>query len=200
MAGQPRRFVVFLAVAAVVLVCAAVWRSGNPRPDSWDPSSPQTLELRQFAPPFELYDQGTSDKKPRIVNLGAYLHRHQIVLVFYEGDPENCQPLIALRDAYEKLESNNIKVFGVSTRLPQENRKTKAPFPFPLLSDVNFMNPDSAHKMWGRLKVSDRPGGGPETIPGVFLIDRAGTVAWEGKLPLPLAGSADVIGLLLNGA
>lgn len=198
MAAQSRRFVVFLAAAAVVLVAAAVWRSANPRPDSWDPSAPQTLELRQFAPAFELYDQGSGEKKPRLVNLRSYLHRHQIVLVFFNGNPESDPTLWSLRERHEDLEAESIKVFGVTTQLPQVNRKTNEPFPFPLLSDVESMSPDSAHKMWGRLRPSDAPGGGPETIPGVFLIDRAGTVAWEDKLPRPLGDDVDLIERLLG--
>ena len=176
--------VVLPAIAAVMLGLTA-WRMANPR-QSVDPEN--APRLRRPAPSFQLYDQGGDGVKPRVVNLDSYLHRHRIVLAFYDGQkgPEDDPLLRELRRFHDALENENIVVFGISTALPQENRRNSVTqFPFKLLSDVTAEAKNSVHRTWGRLieaPTIDQPSG---TKPGVFLIDRKGLVAWDDDHPHP---------------
>ena len=158
-------------------------------------------QYRRPAPAFQLYDQGSEDVKPRVVNLQSYLHRHTIVLVFYDGlrGPEADPLLVQLRDAHDEIRQRNIMVFGVSTALPQENRQNSAqPFPFKLLSDVTATSRDSVHRVWDRFippPSLDKPAG---TDPAVFIIDRAGLVPWGTSHPLPDDSPETVLERLLE--
>lgn len=154
------------------------------------------------APTFTLYDQGSENVKPRMVNLGAYLHRYRILVVFYDGQegPESDPTLLLLRRFHAALEDAGVVVFGVSTALPQENRnRSTQPFPFRLLSDVTPFEPKSVHRTWGRLAPPAAPGEPPGTIPGAFVIDRAGRVAWEGNHPKPDESPDTLVSRLLRG-
>ena len=152
--------------------------------------------MRQPAPVFQLYDQNST-----IVNLEAYLHRHRIVIVFFNGQagPETNETLVALRDFHQALEAENIIVLGVSTALPQEIRNNSSrPFPFPILSDPAATAFESAHRKWGRFiepTSLDKPAG---TKSGVFLIDRAGLVPWEGQYPRPESNGSSIVARLLG--
>lgn len=178
-------FIVLLPLIAVVMLSLTAWRMANPR----QPRDPdQAPDLTSPAPAFQLYDQGGDGIKPRVVNLESYLHRHRIVLAFYDGQkgPEADPLLRELRTFHRLLQDEGIIVFGISTALPQENRRNStSPFPFKLLSDVTATAKNSVHRTWGRFKEPpsiDQPAG---TKPGVFLIDRKGLVTWDGDHPKP---------------
>jgi peroxiredoxin len=184
---------VILVCATILIVALCAWRLANPRQRSvFDPN--RVSDLRP-APSFQLHDQNS-----RVVKLDSYLHRHQIVLVFFDDKtgPEADSTLVELRNFYPALKDRNIIVLGVSTALPQQNRKPpNLPFPFPLLSDVLATDPNSAHRKWGRLiepKSLDKP---PGTAPAVFLIDRAGTVEWSGNAPKPVEDPSAIASFLL---
>ena len=189
---QDKRILV-LPVAAVIILTAVIWRTNNPRPSQSEMELP--AETRQ-APSFQLYDQNST-----LVKLDAYLHRHRVVLVFYDGQagPDESPVLQELRKFHPALEQEGVVVFGVSTALPQENRNNSAqPWPFALLSDAVAADRNSVHSVWGRLippPSLDRPAG---TKPGVFLIDRRGQVPWKGDLPQPEAETRTLISRLLR--
>ena len=192
-----RRAAKLLAVVAVVMATLTAWRLANPHQKQ---DSSRNV-LRRPAPSFQLYEQGTDSRKPRIVNLEAYLHRHQIVIVFFDGQsgPENNPVLVELRKFYDALHEEGIIVLGISTALPQQNRSNSiTPFPFALLSDVTATAKNSVHRTWGCFVepvTLDQPA---RTKPAVFVIDRAGTVAWEGSLPLPESNPRSVVARLLS--
>jgi peroxiredoxin len=135
---------------------------------------------------FELYDQNN-----KTVRLERYLGRHSIILVFFDqrtgadGDPV----LLALRENAKRLNRENVIVLGVSTALPQDNRKRieerqkedpDFDLPFLLLTDLP---PECrVHRQWGRF---DEAVGLP--LPGLFYIDRAGNVDWAGRFPKPVS-------------
>lgn len=173
--------VLVIPLAAVVITLLCVWRAVTPR----NPVPADALpDLKQAAPAFQLYDQSST-----LVKLDAFLHRHHIVVVFYDGQagPESNTTLCELREFHPALKQEGVIVVGVSTALPQENRNNASrPFPFPLLSDADAISQTSAHRRWGRfIKPAslDKP---PGTVPGVFLIDRAGLVRWDTNTNSPL--------------
>lgn len=189
-----RKRILILPLSAAVIAMLCGWRVLNPQ--GLTDGVGEHPEMRQPAPLFQLYDQQST-----IVNLDAYLHRHRIVIVFFDGQagPESNETLVTLRDFYQALQAESIIVLGVSTALPQEIRNNSIqPFPFPILSDVAATARESAHRKWGRFiepASLDRPAG---TQPGVFLIDRAGLVAWEGQYPRPEANTSSIVARLLS--
>lgn len=190
--------ILILAAAGLIIAGLTAWRMANPRHND---GTMFAAETRRPAPPFQLYEQGTADAKPRLVNLDAYLHRHRIVIAFYDGQkgPEADPILRQLREFQPALKRENIIVFGVSTALPQENRNNSSqPFPFRLLSDVTATKKDSVHRIWGRFVAPESTGEPPGTKPGVFIIDRAGLVAWEGDAPKPDDSPQTVVSRLLR--
>lgn len=189
---KDRRILAVFACAVVILT-ACIWRSNNPRP----PQSAMELpgETRQ-APSFQLYDQEST-----LVKLDAFLHRHRIVIVFYDGQagPDADETLGKLREFHSALKKEGVVILGVSTALPQENRNnSESVYPFPLLSDAVATDQNSVHSAWGRLippATLDRPAG---TKPGVFIIDRSGQVPWQGDFPNPENDLASLIPRLLK--
>ncbi|MEZ6128310.1 MAG: redoxin domain-containing protein [Planctomycetaceae bacterium] len=190
-----RSHILILSAAAVIISGLCAWRIANPHQRNSQTALP---EMRMAAPAFQLYDQEST-----LVNLESFLHRHQVVLVFFDGQagPESSRVLTQLREFHPALKREGIIVLGVSTALPQEIRNNSAqPFPFPILSDAAATDPKSVHQVWGRYiapESLDKPAG---TIPGVFLIDRAGLVAWEGRFPKPEADPDRIVSRLLSGA
>ena len=190
MSYPPR--VLALAAAGVIIAALCTWRSLNPRTTELNTEAPGE---RRPPPSMQLYDQEST-----LVKLEAFLHRHRIVVVFYDGQagPESDESLVQLRQFYPALKNESIIVLGVSTALPQENRNNSGqPFPFPLLTDAVASSANSVHKAWGRFiepPTLDKPAG---TKPGVFLIDRSGLVPWEGDYPAPLASTESLISRLL---
>jgi peroxiredoxin len=186
--------ILILPLAAAIITGLCVWRITNPRQTGQEVALP---EMRRPAPAFQLYDQEST-----LVNLESFLHRHQIVLVFFDGQtgPESSSVLTQLRDFHPALKREGIILLGVSTALPQQIRNNSLqPFPFALLSDVNAIQADSVHRQWGRFvppPANDQPAG---TLPGVFVIDRSGLVAWEGDAPKPEAQPDRILNTLLSG-
>lgn len=186
--------ILMLLTAAVVITGLCAWRIANPHRANTGGELP---EMRLAAPAFQLYDQEST-----LVNLESFLHRHQIVLVFFDGQagPESSSVLTQMREFYPALKREGMIVLGISTALPQEIRNNSTqPFPFPILSDAAASDPNSVHQVWGRFvapETLDRPGG---TKPAVFVIDRAGLVPWDGQFPKPDADPETLLSRLLAG-
>lgn len=151
---------------------------------------------RRAVAAFRLYDQNS-----RLVNLAAYLNRHQIVLAFFpsHADESPDATIQLLQDHSSELQQAGYRVFGVTTALPQQNRAVYGnDFPFPLLTDPSADRPGSVHRTWGRLRAPGANHPKPVTIPAVFLIDRMGRVAWDDGLPQPIAAEADLVRQLVS--
>ncbi len=164
-----RLYIVMAALAVIVALC--VYASRRNADGTVHPPLPPPTTTKP-APQFELYDQ----KYPsETVRLAAYLGRHRVLVVFFDGKRGADQsPLLSkLRDVHNRMQSQGVYVLAISTALPQENRKTIAragAYPFPLLSDPGML----VHREWGRYDAQhDTP------LTGVFLVDRAGRVAWS---------------------
>ncbi len=126
------------------------------------------------APAFEAMDESNE-----FFRLKAYLGRHRIIVVFYDGDTGADQnaDLRELQRRADELKRLDVKLVGVSRSIPQFNRAAidrMGEFPGPLVSDIEGAIQD----VWGR----SLPNGG--TRPGLFLVDRKGFVRTSGGVPL----------------
>jgi len=177
------RFREFLLIAAAVLIAAAcLYKLTRPQ-ETGD------VERTDFYCPVPrpLFASRSQHRSPQWIKLSAYLSRHQILIVFFdrkqgaEGNPV----LVRLRKEYPRLQANGVKVLGISTAIPQENRppedgrprlhnnQPQQPFPFPLLTDL--APACKIHKQWGRYdQATNRP------LTGVFLVTRDGRARCDG--------------------
>lgn len=184
-----------LPLIAVVIFGVSVWRIAHPRTSSWSGAVP---ERRLPAPVFQLYDQNN-----RIVKLEAYLNRHPILLVFFDGEagPQHDPTLKQLRQMSAALAGEGVIVLGISTALPQDNRlAVSKEWPFVLLSDVAAADRNSVHRVWRRLVEPATPDQPPKTMPGIFFIDRSGLVRCDDHGPIPEPNSATVLQRIFSGA
>lgn len=197
------RRVLLLPLAAAVIAGACWYKISRTYEDGGDG---RARTLRCPAPPFpERRDKRLLNQDNKPVRLKAYLGRHRILVVFYDGvkGAEADPLLVRLRRDYDRLKSRGVIVLGISTATPQQNRPPakdspyrppNAPqeaFPFDLLTD---MGPDyRVHRAWGRLNAA-----GTGTVPGVFLIERNQTVACEEGRPLPLRDADAEVDRLLK--
>lgn len=190
--SRPSR-VLMLPAAALIILAACSWRIANPHKNQAEIELPNNTRP---APRFQLYDQNST-----LVKLDAFLHRHTIIVVFFDGrlGPEANSTLQELKRFYPALKAEGVVVLGVSTALPQENRNNSSkPFPFPLLTDAVSADENSVHQVWGRFVPPpslDKPGG---TNPAVFWIDRKGFVGWENDTPAPVSNPETIVARLLR--
>lgn len=189
-----KRRTMILTGLLILVAGASCWRYLNPRP----PQSVADVGVAFLkpAPVFELFDQ-----KSRLVKLDAFLHRHPILIVFFDGDagPDASDTLTKLRDYYPALKENDVVVLAISNVLPQQNRARGEPFPFPLLSDVGGVGARSIVQEWGCGGAPDSEGLVP-VKEAMFFINRAGFVAWEDNHPKPVEKPLEMINSLLTGA
>lgn len=177
------RRILALIVLAAVIATVSVWRVATNKPQNYEDQVAAASMLRA-APPFELLDS-----ENHLVRLGSFLGRHQIIVLFFDGDrgADQDPELLRLRERYSELRAQNVKVVAISGAIPQQNRAAilrVGEFPFPLLSDIDPLLPDGnlqAHRSWGRLTDSGKP------RTGVFLIDRKGQISFTADGPRPLA-------------
>ncbi len=167
---RPR--VMVLPIAAAIIVGLVAFKLSQPP----QPRSLATQEERRSAPKFAALDSHNE-----LVKLERYLGRQEVLLIFFDGDAGADRDLVLLRvrQEFHALKRRGVQVVAVSAAIPQLNRQAMdrgGSFPFPLLSDPEFY----IHQMWGRYDEERL-----ETQTGVFLIDRAGRVAWSGEFPRP---------------
>ncbi|MCA9082730.1 MAG: redoxin domain-containing protein [Planctomycetaceae bacterium] len=183
-----------LPIAAVVIFGLCVWRISHPRESGY--RSDVVPQLRRPAPSFQLYDQNST-----LVNLESFLHRHVIVLIFFDGQagPDADPCLTQFRNFHAALKKEGIIVLGISTALPQQIRNSaSAVYPFPLLSDAAASDRQSVHRVWNRIiepPTLDQPAG---TKPGIFVIDRTGLVSWDENGPVPEVNPDQVLSQILS--
>ena len=167
---RPR--ILILPIAAAIIGGLVTFKLTRP-PQRQEAISPS--EVRQ-APSFVALD---IDNK--LFKLDRYIGRHEILLVFIDGElGADRDPLLQrVRERFAELKRRGLQVVAVSAALPQYNRQAierGGKFPFPLLSDPEFW----IHRRWGRYEEDEQ-----RPRAGVFLIDRAGRVSWSGRWPRP---------------
>ncbi len=176
-----RFFVVLLIGVGLIGLCG--WRMAANRPQSLA----EQMQRARVERPAENFEG--VDIHNEMFRLERYLGRHRILLVFFSRDETAAHDpaLLAVREAFPRLTANDVKVVGVSTALPQENRRaidTAGDFPFPLISDPD----ESIHRKWSRIDSRTQ-----QPRPGVFLIDRKGTVASLGGIPQPAGNVTELL-------
>ena len=183
-----RRRILVLPAAALLILAMMAYKLTRRYPDR--PISPQAALQTAAAPMFQLTDENNHP-----VRLKSYVGRHRIVLVFYDGElgADRDPTLLQLRGEFERIDSAGIVVFGISTALPQQNRRAierGGAFPFLLLSDIPTgaqSVPFQVHHTWGRIDENTF-----RTHSGVFLIDRKGDVDWSNGKPVPVASTEEL--------
>lgn len=190
-----RRRLLILPIAAAVISGLVLYRLQRPESDS---GAVRTAPAeRRLAPRFALYDQ-----EGQLVKFERYLGRTRLIVVFFDGEAgADADPHLArLRDQFSDVQDAGVQVIGISTATRYANSQSAeragGPFPFPLLTDIDPQQPIPApvHQQFG---LYDMESGGTRT--GVFLIDRAGMVAWEENHPQPVADPERLIALLCRG-
>lgn len=183
-----RKRVLVLPIAAAIITALCVYKLVRDE----TASSGVAPMSRRPAPLFELFN---AERPPELVRLSSYIGRHPIIVVFFDarlGAARDPRLLRLYRDV-DRIRDAGIKVFAVSSALPQENRKVVERMqnsgrdaPFPLLTDLP-PTPQApqrgyvVHKAWGRYDAARG-----EPLLGIFLIDRAGRVAWAAGAPVPV--------------
>ena len=172
-----------VVVAGILIAITASVRIAINRPQDYASQVVAATVMRP-APGFEALDA-----ENHLVRLGAWLGRHGVIVVFFDGEQgADVNPdLLHLRDRMAELKSMDIKVVAVTAAIPQVNRaamnRAGGIFPFPIVSDVDPQSSEGnlrIHRHWGRLdSVTNLPLG------GVFFIDRKGQVAYVGPIPKP---------------
>ncbi len=172
-----RRPGLILPVAAAIIIGLCIYKTNqkHTRP-VFIPASLRPLPVRLH---FELHDQNS-----RSMRLERYLGRHEIVVVFFNGEqgPDQNEALALLKAHAAHLKRRRIIVLGVSSAIPQEHRKA-GDFPFELLTDMDLVSGATGYvrETYGLVDpANDTP------LDGVFYIDRAGRIAWEKDRPQPL--------------
>ena len=164
-----RRIWLIPPAAAVVIAGLVAYRSM--RPPAPAPTADVVARAVRPAPLFRL-----NDERMRPVRLEAYVGRHKLLVVFFDGErsPDPSPLLLELRDGLEKITAAGAKVFAISGSVPARHRELierEGPFHFPMLSDILESGVYGVHRQWGAFdERADRP------IEAVFIVDGAGIV------------------------
>lgn len=189
---KPRDLV--LLISAVAILGLVLWRLNreNIRPDA----SQTTSDVRRLAPRFELYDQHS-----KLVKFERYLGRTRLAVLFIADAPLDEHPLFqSLASKHAAIAAAGVQVIVVGTATPFAIREAEAQrgaeFPFPVLTDIDQKTPvpTPTHRLWGLA------GDDPAAIrDGLFLIERDGTVTWNGSTPRAESDPAKAIEAMQNG-
>jgi peroxiredoxin len=190
-----RQRILVLPAAAVLIAALCVYKVTRTYESAVE-STPATQ--RVLSPRFELYDQNS-----QLVKFERYLGRHEIIVVFFDGKAgaDRDRNLLRLRKAYPRLEARRVVVVGISTVLPQENRRAAercGGIPFPLLSDIPQVGDydvpaPPVHVIFQRYDVEAK-----RTLPGVCYIDRGGMLEWTPEGPRVFDAVEPVLRALFN--
>ena len=188
------RRLIFVLALGVLIATVTIARIVTNQPQTYEEQVAAAVMMRP-APGFEALDS-----EGHLVRLSAWLGRHRIILVFFDGErgADQDADLLKLRDRFAELKETDVKIVGVTLSIPQINRaamdRAGGTFPFPLVSDIDFQSPEGTmriHRHWGRLDAI-----GEQPLKGVFLIDRKGQVAYVGPIPKPYDNVDQVLEIL----
>ena len=179
----------------VLLVVATVtaWRILTPRDDV---KFVATLVDERPAPSFQLLDQNG-----RPVQLEGYLHRHRIVLIFFDGrNGLNGNSILQwIRKFAPAIKRTGIRLIAISTPLTPEFKSQAESFPFPVLHDTWSGQPGSCSVKWGTAILPAKDS--VATIkPAIFVIERTGLVEWDGDTPKPVNDPELFLTQLITGS
>jgi peroxiredoxin len=198
-ATSVQRRILILPLAAVAIAGLVAYRLH--RGERPSPPVPKSAVVRatRTAPPLAI---PLADQHKHIVKLERYYGRAPIVIVFFDRDAgaDKDPYLTQLRDCFHQLEAEGIEVVGISRASSFENRQAEEragqPFPFPLLSDIHpeGHSPAPVSIQFGLFDVATQ-----STGTALFLIDRAGQIAWDGAAPRSVKNPAAAVDALCRG-
>ena len=183
----------FFGSVLLVVATATAWRILTPR-DAVKVTA--TFSDERPAPTFQLLDQNG-----RQANLQSYLHRHRIVLVFFDarngldGDPL----MRRIREFAPAINRTGIKLIAISTPLTPEFKSQAENFPFLVLHDTRSGYPDSSSVMWGTAILPSQ-GAVADIRPAMFVIEQSGLVEWDGEKPKPVDDPELLLTQLISGS
>ncbi|MBL8850356.1 MAG: redoxin domain-containing protein [Planctomycetaceae bacterium] len=194
-----RRRIVILPLAAVVIGALTLYRLNRAeRPPAAVPKSAGTVETR----PAPLLAIPLADQHKNIVKLERYYGRASIVIVFFDAEAgaDRDPYLTRLRDCFEQLDDDGIEIVAISTASRFQNQQAEEragkPFPFPLLSDIHpeGLSPAPIAIQFGLFDTASQT-----TKTAVYLVDRAGQIAWDEGRPRPVRDPAAAVDALCRG-
>ncbi len=177
-----------LAVAAVT-----TWRILTPR----EPGNVTAAFVDERpAPPFQLIDQNG-----RPSQLEGYLHRHRIVLVFFDASQGvDGDPLMRkIREFAPAIKRTGVKLIAVSLPLRPEFKPQAENFPFPVLHDTRSGQHGSSSVVWGTAILPAKKAVA-DIQPAVFVIERTGLVEFDGNKPKPVDDPELFLTQLISGS
>lgn len=183
----------FFGSVLVVVATATAWRILTPR-DAVKVT--ETFADERPAPTFQLLDQNG-----RQANLESYLHRHRILLVFFDsrtgldGDPL----MRRIREFAPAIKQTGIRLIAISTPLTPEFKSQAENFPFPVLHDTQSGYPDSSSVKWGTAILPSK-GAVADIRPAMFVIEQTGLVDWDGEHPKPVDNPELFLTQLISGS
>ena len=182
------RLRILLLPLAAAIIAGMVWHKLQ-KVHQRSPATTTSTTARIQAPPIEALDKDNS-----ITRLRSFLGRHNLLVVFFDGEVGAGfdKTLQHLKSHAAELEAADYHVIAVSSALPQHNRKAEFPPLFHLLTDPEPIW--KIHREWGSGSF-DKEAGQPRQA--VFHIDRAGNVAGSSE-PIPLANPDQQIDKLLG--
>jgi peroxiredoxin len=176
-----RRILLVIPISAGVIAGLVAFKLTR----HYAPPSEEIATVARATPLFKLEDQHS-----QIVRLEAYVGRHKLLIVFYDGSqgPERSVLLTLLRNHFPDLQAAGAVVLAISAARPSQNRyglnlerrqaSTGNPgasaadgelrYPFPVLSDVRDYQ---VHRQYG---AYDEQAQQPREA--VFVVDRAGLI------------------------
>ena len=148
------------------------------------------------APTFQLLDQNG-----RQANLQSYLHRHRILLVFFDASQGlDDDPLMQrIREFAPAIKRTGILLIAVSTPLTPEFKSQTENFPFPVLHDTRSGYPESSSVRWGTA-ILPSMGAVADIRPAMFVIEQTGLVEWDGDKPKPIDNPELFLTQLISGS
>ena len=183
----------FFATLLLAVVVVTGWRI-------WTPVKVAEISANfvdeRPAPPFQLIDQNG-----RPAQLEGYLHRHRIILVFFNASRGvNGDPLMRrIRQFAPAIKRTGVRLIAVSLPLRPEFKPEAENFPFPVLHDTRSGQQDSSSVLWGTA-VLPAKNAVAEIRPAVFVIERTGLVEFADGKPKPVDNPEIFLTQLLSGS
>jgi len=177
----------------LVVAVATAWRILTPRDDV---KFVATFADERPAPSFQLLDQNG-----RPAQLEGYLHRHRIVLIFFDGSQGlNGNSILQwIREFAPAIKRTGVRLIAISTPLTPEFKSQAESFPFPVLHDTWSGQPDSCSVKWGTA-ILPAKGNIASIKSAMFVIERTGLVEWDGDTPKPVDDPKLFLTQLISGS
>ena len=181
----------FFGSLLLAVVALTAWRLLTPRESST--VAPTFVDERP-APAFQLIDQNG-----RPAQLEGYLHRHRIVLVFFDASQGvDGDPLMRkIREFAPAIKRTGVKLIAVSLPLRPEFKPQAENFPFPVLHDTRSGQQGSCSVLWGTA-ILPMTTAVADIRPAVFVIERTGLVEFDGDKPKPVNDAESFLTQLIS--